>query len=651
MASTLGIATSALLSFQRNLATTGHNIANVNTEGFSRQRVDYSTQVPQEFGAGFIGSGVKVDAIRRNYDDFLERQLRSSISARDSSEMYYNLAIQVDDLLADQGSSLGPQLENFFKAVQDVANDPTSIPARQLMLSEADSVVESYKYIDSELSALSQRVNTELTNEVSEINNILSGIAGLNKDIAIASGSGTGSPPNDLLDKRDQLILELSSKVTVSTVNQDDGAINIFIGNGQAAVIGQNAATLSVERNRFDASQQDIGFTFGAGSPSIITNNLSGGTLGGLIEFRQQILDPARNELGRIAVSMATTFNAQHDLGVDLDGTLGSALPDFFTISDPQDEVYPDLDSASTASATVAFDNANITKLTGDDYRLRFNGTNWTLTNQTTGVTVTGAGATPTFNDANLGQGLTITLAGAPVAGDEFLLRPTRSGSDDLSVGIPDPRQIAAASPVRIQEAVGSTGIPTNTGTGELSFGNATAAATLPLASSITLTYDASLNEFSYGAGPTTFAYDPASDAGDTFTVAGIEFTINGSPADGDQFVIENNTSGVGDNRNMILLAQLQTGRVMNNGTASYQDAYGQLIADVGVKTRRADTLYTTQRGLADNAQMRHDEVSGVNLDEEAANLLRFQQAYQAASRVIVVSEQLFQTLLNATGR
>lgn len=651
MASTLGIASSALLSFQRSLATTGHNIANVNTEGYTRQSVDYSTQTPQQFGAGYLGSGVKVDAIQRIYDDFLERQLRSSVTARDSSEMYYNFAVQVDDLLADQGSSLGPQLENFFSAIQDVVNDPTSIPARQLMLTEAGSLVESFQYIDNELNSLDQRINVELENQVNEINGLLSGIADLNRDIALASGSGTGPAPNDLLDKRDQLLLDLSSRIGYSTVTQDDGSINIFLGNGQAAVVGQTAATLSVEQNAFDPQQFDVGFTLSAGSTSVITDQISGGTLGGIIDFRNEVLNPARDELGRIAVSVAETFNAQHDLGLDLNGNLGSSLADFFTVTDPQTEVYSDLDASSTAAVTVAFDSSNIDKLTGDEYRLAFDGSNWTLTNLSDNSTVTGSGSTPTFNDSNLGEGLTITLSGSPVTGDEFLLRPTRSGSTDLAVGINDPSQVAAASPVRIQEAVGSSGIPTNSGTGELSFGTVTASASLPLSSSITLTYDATAKEFSYGSGPTTFSYDPATDAGNTFTVSGIQFTISGNPADGDQFVIENNSSGVGDSRNMLALAKLQTGLTMNNGTASYQDVYGQLIADVGVKTRRAETLYTTQSNLADSAQIRHDEVSGVNLDEEAANLLRFQQAYQAASQVIVVSEQIFQTLLNATGR
>ncbi|RRQ20936.1 flagellar hook-associated protein FlgK [Thiohalobacter thiocyanaticus] len=283
----LGTASSALLSFQRALATTGHNIANVNTDGFSRQRVDLSTQTPNNSGAGFIGNGVQVDGVQRSYDDFLERELRSSIGARDSSRTYAEFASVVDNLLADPNSGLSPALQNFFDSIQQVADDPTAVPARELMLSEAQSLASSFHHIDGELDGLRDRIGIEFRNQVDEINDLAGSIASLNEDIALAFGSGTGQPPNDLLDQRDQLVLTLSEKVGVTTLEQSDHTLNVYIGNGQPLVVGQKAGSLSVERNSLDSQQLDIGFSFGGSGSgsSLITDKISGGSGAGSSGF------------------------------------------------------------------------------------------------------------------------------------------------------------------------------------------------------------------------------------------------------------------------------------------------------------------------------------------------------------------------------
>lgn len=647
----LGTASSALLSFQRALATTGHNIANVNTDGFSRQRVDLSTQTPNSSGAGFIGNGVQVDTIQRSYDDFLERELRTSIGARDSSRTYAEFASVVDNLLADPNSGLSPSLQNFFDSIQQVADDPTAIPARELMLSEAQSLVSSFHHIDGELDGLRDRIGIEFRNQVAEINDLADSIASLNEDIALAFGSGTGQPPNDLLDQRDQLVLKLSEKIGVTTLEQSDHTLNVYIGNGQPLVVGQKAGSLSVERNSLDSRQLDIGFSFGGSGSgtSLITDKISGGSLGGIIGFRNEVLDPAQNRLGQIAVSLAETFNAQHRLGQDLDGTPGTSLSDFFGVTDPNDQVFSNLANAGSSSLNVAFDSGNIDQLTADEFSLSYDGADWTLRNLTSGATDT---VTPGTTFSKYGLDIDLTVSGTAVAGDRFLLRPTRQGGDDIAVNITNPREIAAAAPVRIDGQTSGTGVPTNTGSGKFSSGTITD--TLP-ALPITLTYDDSTNTFSDG-GAISFGYDPTTQSGATFTsadtgISGLEFTISGSPDTNDQFVISANSGGGGDNRNALALAGLQTDKTMNNATASFQDSYAQMIADVGVKTRRAQTLATTQSNLADQARARHDAVSAVNLDEEAAELLRWQQAYQAAAQVVTISDTIFQTLLQATGR
>ncbi|BCO31085.1 flagellar hook-associated protein FlgK [Thiohalobacter sp. COW1] len=646
----LGTASSALLSFQRALATTGHNIANVNTDGFSRQRVDLSTQTPNSSGAGFIGNGVQIDGVQRSYDDFLERELRSSIGARDSSRTYAEFASVVDNLLADPNSGLSPALQNFFDSIQQVADDPTAIPARELMLSEAESLVASFRHIDGELDGLRERIGIEFRNQVAEINDLADSIASLNEDIALAFGSGTGQPPNDLLDQRDQLVLKLSEKIGVTTLEQSDHTLNVYIGNGQPLVVGQKAGSLSVQRNSLDSQQLDIAFSFGGGGSSLITDKISGGSLGGIIEFRKQVLDPSQNRLGQIAVSLAETFNAQHRIGQDLDGNPGSSLPDFFAVTDPNDQVFSNLTNAGSSSLDVAFDTATIDQLTADEFRLSYNGGTWTLENLTSGATDT---ITPGTTFTGHGLNIDLSVTGTAVDGDSYLLRPTRQGGNGIAANITNPREIAAAAPVRIDGQTSGTGIPTNTGSGEFSSGTVTGS--LP-ALPITLTYDDTTIPPFFSGGGYSFDYDPTSQSGDTFTAAdtgisGLEFTISGTPANTDQFVISANSGGGGDNRNALALAGLQTDRTMNNASASFQDSYGQMIADVGVKTRRAQTLATTQSNLANQAQARHDAVSAVNLDEEAAELLRWQQAYQAAAQVVTISDTIFQTLLQATGR
>ncbi|RRQ20935.1 hypothetical protein D6C00_02425 [Thiohalobacter thiocyanaticus] len=348
-------------------------------------------------------------------------------------------------------------------------------------------------------------------------------------------------------------------------------------------------------------------------------------------------------------MSLAETFNAQHRSGQDLDGTPGTSLPDFFGVTDPNDQVFSSLSNAGSSSLNVAFDSANIDQLTADEFSLSYDGANWTLRNLTSGATDT---VTPGTTFSKYGLDIDLTVSGTAVAGDKFLLRPTRQGGDDIAANITNPREIAAAAPVRIDGQTSGTGIPTNTGSGKFSSGTVTGSLpSLP----ITLTYDDTTNTFSDG-GAISFGYDPTTQSGATFTsadtgISGLEFTISGSPDNNDQFVISANGGGGGDNRNALALAGLQTDKTMNNATASFQDSYGQMIADVGVKTRRAQTLATTQGNLADQAQARHDAVSAVNLDEEAAEMMRWQQAYQAAAQVVTISDTIFQTLLQATGR
>ena len=645
----LGVGISGLLAFQRQLATTGHNISNANTEGYSRQRVELSAQNPQPSGSGYIGSGVQVTTVRRVYSDFLTTQMRSATTSNGQLQEYYRLASQVDNLLADPQAGLTPSLQRFFDAVQVVANDPTSTPARQVLLSEANALADRFHYLDQRLGDLRQSANTQISSTLNEINSIASGIAAVNKQIVDAAGFGGGQPPNDLLDKRDALVAELAQRVSVTAVPQDDGALNIFIGNGQTLVTGGTASTLNVVANPYDATRSEVGYTTG-GATVIISDYLTGGTLGAVLDFRNQILDTAQNALGRVSQGLTSTFNVQHRLGMDLNGNIN--LDFFKNITTTSPRVSGN--TGNTGSGVVAASVSNVNALTTSDYRLDRTAGGYTLT-RLSDNTVTNLAVFP--GGAETVDGVTLSLSsGAIAVGDSYLIQPTRDGAGDFGVAIGDATRIAAGAPIRTSEAANASGLPTNTGTGKISPGTVSNTTNLPLAASITLTFNSTLNQFAVTNGPGgTIAYNPATDSGGKqFTFAsygGVTFTISGVPANGDSFVISNNTSGVSDNRNALQLGDLRNQLTLVNGTASYQGAYGQLVTDVGTTTRRAEINQSAQESLLKQVTEARDAVSGVNLDEEAANLVRFQQAYQAAAQVIAISDTLFQTLIDAVRR
>lgn len=629
----LGVGVSGLLAYQRSLQTVSHNIANANTEGYSRQRVVLGTQTPTLNGSNYLGNGVTIQGVERIYDNFLTGQVRTYESSFNQADTYASHAGLIDEMLADPQVGLMPAVDSFFGAVQGVANDPASIPARQAMITQGETLVDRFKYLDQRYQDIRSQVNQQVKDNVSEINSLAGAIAKINRDIVLAPGLGA---PNDLLDARDKLLNQLSQRVSVTTLEQDNGAIDVFIGKGQVLVLNFDANTLSATRNQYDISQFDVSIDTGAGGNLDITELLSGGKLGGLLDFRKDVLDPAQNQLGALAIGISDTFNAQHRLGQDLNGALGGS---FFTSATLQ--VLPGTGAPSAVSATLA----DSTQLTKDEYLLRFDGgTSYTLTrssdNQSFAIDT--GGADP-YTSATI-DGFTLTLTAGAAVGDSYLVRPGRTGSSQLDMSLSDPRDVAAAAPIRTQKSIG------NGGTGQISAGSVTNTTTLPLgAGGITLTYNAGNIDIT-GAAPASVPYVSGgaillNDPGDG---TGIEVSISGNPVNGDSFTIGDNTNGVGDNRNALLLGKLQTLRLLDGGNSSYNELYGSMVADVGIKTNQAQIVQDAQSRLLDQAQNSRDALSGVNLDEEAANLVKFQQAYQAASQIIVATNTMFQSLLAA---
>lgn len=635
----LNSAISGLLVSQRSLATVSHNISNVHTEGYSRQRVDLSAREGQFIGVGYIGSGAQLSSITRISDQFINTQLRSSTTSASEANAFLSLASRIDNMLGNEETGLNSSLQNFFAAIQDVNDLPSSASTRQVLISEAESLAARFQFMDQRFDELSNEIEIQLGEDVSRINTIAGAIADINSRIVEATGVSGGAPPNDLLDQRDLLVLDLAEIVTVSTLEQDDGSMNIFIGKGQPLVISKSPSTLGITESyegHYEITVQDEFTT------SVITNSISGGSLGGQINFQSTMLEPTRNALGRIAIGLADNFNSQHRLGSNLDGEVNI---DFFSLGGPQ------VAALNGAPINVSAAIVDPLALSDSDYQLTYNGSNsYTLLNlNDLSTTVLNTGGTYPYTSAAI-DGFTMTISTPPNVGDQYIVRPTINGSNDISVLVSDPRKIAIAGALKGSSATDSSGTPSNIGSGQISDVDISNTTGVPLATDITLTFDATLNQFNLSIGG-TLAYDPTTEnLGKQFTIASTgnaTFSISGFPEDGDSFIIENNTGADGDNRNGLLLNELQSNKLLLNGSASFQDAYGQIIADVGSTTRQTQISSEALTQLQEQTMEARESISGVNLDEEAANMLKFQQSYSAAAQMISVADSLFNTLIN----
>jgi flagellar hook-associated protein 1 FlgK len=631
------VAISGLNVAQAGVLTTGHNIANASTPGYSRQRIVQTTNAPQFTGAGFIGKGANVESIQRVYNQFLSSQVLSAQSGAAQADSYLAQIRQIDNLLADPSAGLSPAMADFFKGVQEVAANPASLPARQAMLSASQSLVARFQSVDQRLREIREGVNSQITSEITLINSYAKQIADVNQRIIVAQAAGPAVPANDLLDQRDQLIAELNKEIRVTTQIQNDGTYSVFIGNGQPLVVGVLNYTLQAAAAPDDPERTIVALRSPTGTTVNIPESLlSGGKLGGLIAFRAESLDPVQNALGRIALTLATNFNDQHRLGQDLTGVLGG---NYFDLSRAGPTVMANANNTGTAAVTATV--SSVSDLTTSDYRLVYSATNtFTLTRLSDNQSWNGTGASQAAAFAGLlanvtpAQGFTQGFVGAANVGDSFLIQPTRGGAGNLALAIVDGRNIAAAAPIRTAAALN------NSGTGTVSAGVVLDATNTNLLDTTTLNFVS--GGYQINAAGAVIPYT----SGANIDLNGWRVAITGTPTAGDVFTIAANSNGVADNRNAQLLGALQTANKMMGGTASYQSAYSQIVSQTGNKTREVEVTGRAQQTLADQAQNEVDKMSGVNLDEEAANLLRYQQAYQASAKLIEIAGRLFDEIL-----
>ena len=647
------IALSGLVANQAAMNTTGHNIAGAGVEGFSRQRVELGIQPPQYFPGGFIGRGVDVENIQRTVDDFVTRQLRTDTWVYNAADSFNFYSEQIDSVLGDPSIGLTGRIDRFFSAFQTAAGDPTWIPSRQVLIGEAKSLSEGFNNLYDRLGQLNSAVNIQLDSLATDIDSLAKNIADLNLKIQAVSGAGGGRSPNDLLDQRDQRLLELAAIVDISTVN-DGASVNVLLGKGQALVVGGVANQVSTVNGRFDPSRRDLAVSVN-GQARIVSDEAAGGKAGGLLDFRTRVLDQAFNQIGRVAIGISEQINSQHALGMDLEGELGGL---FFT--DQNSGIAPGLrarpagDNAPASNGVITVNIDDISALSTSSYQLDvLSGGSWRLyRNLDQTVVASGAALSSTLVSVD---GFTLDLnlpAGNFLPGDSYLIEPTRAGARDISTNISRPEDVALAQPVSV---VPDTG---NLGQGRIQAGNVFDTS-LPLFTTNADSFDVLNNSnpaspvalvppltglsFTPGVMNTLFSTNPADP--DYF---GFQLTINGNPSAGDAFAIGYNP-GKSDNRNAVALGKLQIADILANSSATFQSAYGQLVGFVGTETRQSRVDSEAGRVVVAQTKAARDEVSGVNLDEEATNLVRYQQAYNATAQVIAVARSLIDTLLKAT--
>ncbi|KVE02778.1 MULTISPECIES: flagellar hook-associated protein FlgK [Burkholderia] len=638
------------------LTTTGNNISNAATPGYSVERPVYAEASGQYTGSGYMPQGVNTVTVQRQYSQYLSDQLNTAQTQGSALSTWYTLVAQLNNYIGSPTAGISTAITSYFTGLQNVANNASDPSVRQTAISNAQTLANQINAAGQQYDALRQSVNTQLTSTVSQINTYTAQIAELNQQISAASSQG--QPPNQLMDQRDLAVSNLSSLAGVQVV-RNEGGYSLFLAGGQPLVVADKSYQLATVSSPSDPSELTVVSQGIAGAnpqgpnQALPDSSLSGGTLGGLLAFRSQTLDPAQAQLGAIATSFAAQVNAQNALGIDLSGNPGGNL---FTVPSPT--VYATQGNTGNASLSVSF--ANASRPTTSDYTLSFDGANYTLTDRASGAVVDQkAGPMP----VSLG-GLNFSAAtGTQMQpGDKFTVLPTRGALNGFGLATTSFSAIAAASPAVTSAA------STNTGTGKITLGGVTSGYQVPTTK---LTFDATaktLTGFPVGTtvtvgttppttvtivNPTdTVPYDPASGATMTMSgtaagaLNGVSVSLSGAPATGDSFTIGPYAGGTSDGSNARALSQLVNAKALGGGTTTLTGAYATYVNGIGNTATQLKSSSTAQTALVGQITQAQQSVSGVNQNEEAANLMQYQQLYQANAKVIQTAATLFQTVL-----
>ena len=660
--SLMNVGVSALNANQQALTTVGHNIANVNTPGYSRQTVYTNALHGQNMGNGFIGKGVQVATVMRNYSALLNRQSNAAnaIHAADTSRLQG--LMQMQDVFKGGDGSLGAAVTNMMNAFVDVQAAPSDATGRNVVLTRMSELAARFHAASNMLEEQDYSTAQQLRNNALLVNDKASQVARLNNEISRALA--TGHQPNDLLDARDQVIREINQYVQTTQVAADDGSISLFVGGSQALVLGINSGQLSVEETKEYPGSQRMALYFsqpGGQQLELTAAMVGGGEIAGLLKFRNEDLAEGRNLLGRLAMTIGHELNLQNQRGLTLNGQQGGALFSLPTTSTGYGNITGYSNIGSGAATTQVMDAS---QLKPSEYRLVFEGSPVApvLTRMSDGK-VFNATSTPPLNMGNLATGFdadglrfivpAATLAAA-VSGNSMLFKPFSTAASEIEALVHNPDELAAASALTANINKNNTGKLQLTQLGANDFTGIPAAQ-----DPVRLTFD--------GAGQVTYQiYDHLSSTwgaasapmdytpGQPITINGWSITLTGTPAAGDTVDVANaldfgeafrlNAGNAG------AFLDLRDKKVFDEGT-SLTDGFSAAMAVVGTRTQSVQLAEKLSSTVAKNLEMDRTAVSGVNLDEEAARLLQYQQAYQASSKVIQIAQSLFDSVLNAVGR
>ena len=683
--SLINIGMSGLNASQSGLATVGNNIANANTAGYSRQSNVQVSSASNQFGNVFIGSGTTLADVRRIYNSFLDSQLQTTTALSSDAKAYLDQIGSVDKLLSDKTTGITTALSGFFSALQTSAATPDNVPARQLLLTSAETLSNRFNSIASQLNQQNEGINSQLGTLTSQVNQLTSSIAALNLQISQSSTGGSG--PANLLDARNEAVRSLNELVGVK-VHERDGSYDISLGTGQSLVLGSIANTLSATPSTNDKNQYNISINYGQTSADI-TSVVTGGKIGGLVRYRDEVLAPAMYDLGRTAMVVTGAINTQLGQGLDANGEFGTSL---FNNLNSATAITQRSQGATTNSAGSGNLNVSIkdtSALSVFDYKVTFSSpTAYSVTRSDGKAMGSFDSALPAPNPPLVFDGVSLAPDGAgPMqAGDSFTVSPTRSGASNIGVQLTDANKLAFAGPL----VATSTG---NDGTGIMD------------APSLTLPLDiyggADLAQQRIGiehAMPVKIAFgkpDPltgtqsykvfdskGADIGSGSIIPGqknaltinvpmrdatgapmldaasqprtfaFNTAISGAPADGDGFTVKFNAEGKSDNRNANAMLELQNKPTVgiSNGNAGFSitSSYSRLVEQVGANASKAGVDNAANNAILTSAKAARNSVSGVNLEDEASDLLKFQQYYTASSQIIKAAQETFSTLINS---
>ena len=642
MSALLSLGKTALFASYAALQTTGNNIANANTVGYSRQQVQLANASGQYTGAGFFGKGVNVTGVTRAYDQHLTNHAISSSSVAASDGARMERLTQLEEVFATGTSGVGYAAGQFINAFVDLGNAPADLSARQVVLSQAQEVSARFRAAGDRLSDLQTNATQDLRSAVASVNTLAKQVASLN--LEISGLAGTGQPPNQLLDQRDHLVSEIAKLINVTTVNADDGSVGLFIGGGQNLVLGSDVATLKALPDAFDPGKVQLALAEGGVDRSMPQDALAGGSISGLLRFQNSDLVDARNLLGQMAAALSAKVNEQQSLGLDLRQPAGSGAP-IFAVGSARVLGA----SANTGSATLTLTVTDGSRLQASDYAVRFDGTAYSFTRNADQQAVPGS----PFTAAQLASGVSfdgvsVQLAsGTAQTGDRFLLQPTATAAQGMKTVLADPRGIAAASPF-----TGSAGA-NNTGTSSI----ASLAAVSPAYNgSLTanLTFTSNTGDYAWALSDGTSGTG-AWSAGAPISLNGFDLQLSGVPRSGDTLRVGPTVGVSGNNGNALAFSRLGTVPIVGLSSSSVglsiTDAYANAISDIGVRVQSGKAAANSSQAIAADAETARANKSGVNLDEEAARLIQFQQSYQAAAKILQVAQSIFDSILQAAGR